>query len=338
MVCVRALRFIFTPMPAIDKHLLGLLNVTRGTAVQGVSLQVREGERVAIAGETGSGKTTLLKMMAGLLQPDAGQIAFDGAAVKGPKDNLVPGHPGIAYLSQHMDLPHSLRVEQVLAYAEKIPAEKARTIYKVCQVDHVLKRRTDELSGGEKQRVAIARLLVSLPRLLLLDEPFSHLDLHHKTLLTSVIQEIGVSLKVTCLIVSHDPTETLPWADHVIVLREGKIVQQGTPLEIYNRPVSEYVAGLFGTYSILHKAGAFLRLQGRSATAAKTLLVRPEHFTIVGEKSKGVKARIVHVFFMGTHYEADATLPGGDKVRFRLKRHLQPGQQVYLRLAKSAVE
>ena len=133
-------------------------------------------EKVGLAGETGAGKSTLLKLIAGLLQPDGGELVFERKKVAGPADQLVPGHPGIAFLSQHFELQKSLRVEQVLAYSNKLSDREAHRLYRVCQIDHLLKRRTDELSGGEKQRVAICRLLISLPRLLLLDEPLANAD------------------------------------------------------------------------------------------------------------------------------------------------------------------
>ena len=148
--------------------------------LSGISLTQRKLEKIAIAGETGAGKSTLLKLIAGLAQPDGGRILFEGEKVMGPEDQLVPGHAGIAYLSQHFELQKSLRVEQVLGYSNALSERAADTLYSVCQIDHLLKRRTDQLSGGEKQRVAICRLLISAPRLLLLDEPFSHLDMVHK--------------------------------------------------------------------------------------------------------------------------------------------------------------
>src|SRR5690606_8175730 len=137
-------------------------------------------QKVAIAGETGSGKSTLLKVVAGLAQPSSGDVWFDQKRVSGPLDQLVPGCPGIAYLSQQFELPKFLRVEQILAYANELADNEANALFDVCQINHLLKRKTDQLSGGEQQRIALAKLLITSPKLLLLDEPFSNLDMVHK--------------------------------------------------------------------------------------------------------------------------------------------------------------
>ena len=204
--------------------------------LQTISFSQRKLERIAIAGETGAGKSTLLKIMAGLIQPDSGEVIFENRKVTGPNENLVAGTPGIAYLSQHFELQKFLRVEQVLSYSNTISDTVAQNLYQVCQIDHLLKRKTDQLSGGEKQRIAICRLLISSPRLLLLDEPFSHLDMVHKNTLKTVINEIGLKLKITCVLVSHDPHDSLSWADKIMVMKDGSIIQQGTPESVYAEP------------------------------------------------------------------------------------------------------
>ncbi|MFZ1312811.1 MAG: ATP-binding cassette domain-containing protein [Chitinophagaceae bacterium] len=140
--------------------------------VSNISFTQQPLQNIAIVGETGSGKTTLLKMIAGLVQPTSGEIIFDNKKVTGPYDQLIPGHPGIAYLSQYFELRNNYWVHEVLEMANKLSDREANTIFSVCQVNHLLGRRTDELSGGEKQRIALARVLISSPKLLLLDEPF----------------------------------------------------------------------------------------------------------------------------------------------------------------------
>lgn len=219
--------------------------------LSGITFTQEKHEKIAIAGETGAGKSTLLKLIAGLIQPDAGNLLFEGKKVSGPDDQLVPGHPGIAYLSQHFELQKSLRVEQVLTYANATTDRLSSRLFAVCQIDHLLTRRTDQLSGGEKQRVAICRLLISSPRLLLLDEPFSHLDMVHKNTLKDVIRDIGEKLRITCIMVSHDPLDTLSWAGKILVMKNGRIIQVGQPAVIYHKPVNVYVGGLFGKYNLI---------------------------------------------------------------------------------------
>jgi len=183
-----------------------------------ISFTQEKGRKLAIAGETGSGKSTLLKMIAGLAAVGPGEVRFEGSRVLGPLERLVPGQPGIAYLSQHFELWNNYRVEEVLSYANDLSVEESVELYGICHIDHLLARRTDQLSGGERQRIALARLLVKPPRLLLLDEPFSNLDMIHKDILKSVIRDITQRLDITCLLVSHDPLDVLSWADEVLVV------------------------------------------------------------------------------------------------------------------------
>jgi ABC-type sugar transport system ATPase subunit len=221
------------------------------------------GQRLAIAGETGSGKSTLLKTIGGLVAPKKGSVYFEGARVAGPLERLIPGEPGIAYLSQHFELWHNYRVEEVLDYNNDLDPADAADLYRLCHIDHLLHRRTDQLSGGERQRIALARLLVHPPRLLLLDEPFSNLDMIHKRTLKKVIRDIGRRFGITTILVSHDPYDILSWAERIVVLRDGSIVQQGTPREVYERPHDEYVAGLLGEYTL--GKGEFIRPPAQTA-------------------------------------------------------------------------
>ena len=129
--------------------------------LQAITFSQRKNQKIAIAGETGSGKSTLLKIIAGMEQADSGEVLFKEQRVKGPEENLVPGHQGIAYLSQDFELPKFLRVEQVLAYSNNLSKEEANNLFAVCEISHLLGRKTDELSGGERQRIALAKLLIT---------------------------------------------------------------------------------------------------------------------------------------------------------------------------------
>ncbi len=267
--------------------------------VKDVSLSIAISQRIAIAGETGSGKSSLLKMIAGLMQPDKGTIFFENERVKGPEEVLVPGHPSIAYLSQLFELPKFLRVEQVLEYANTLSDRQAVKLFRLCHIQHLLKRKTDELSGGERQRVALARQLITQPRLLLLDEPYSNLDMLHKHILKKVIDNLIAEVGITCILVSHDPLDTLSFADEMLVLQKGKVVQYGTPNSIYKQPLSEYVAGLFGNYMLLQPK-ELRALLGKASK--KTAIVRPEDF-VVSAKGKGIRGIVKQVNFLGSYKE-----------------------------------
>ena len=264
-------------------------------------------QKLALAGASGAGKSTLLQVIAGLIQPSAGEVRVHGRRVRGPAETLVPGHPGVAYLSQKSSLPHSLRVEQVLRYANKLAPADAQALYTLCRIDHLADRRTDQLSGGEQQRVALARLLLGQPELLLLDEPFSNLDRGHKRLMQDLIEALGTRLGITCLLVSHEAADTLPWADEILVLRQGRIVQQGPPPEIYQQPVDEYTAALFGDYNLLR--GADQRaLSARRGKPTAPLLVRPEHLVLGPAGGVGVPGTVRAVRFFGSYVEVEVQL------------------------------
>ncbi|MFT4024094.1 MAG: ATP-binding cassette domain-containing protein, partial [Flavihumibacter sp.] len=195
--------------------------------VDNVSFDSPRFRRLAIAGETGSGKTSLLKLIGGLLQPAAGSVYFENKRVPGAEEKLIPGHPNIAYLSQHFELHNNYRVYDLLDYANRLEGSLPQHVLSVCRVDHLLQRKTDQLSGGERQRVALARQLLRGPRLLLLDEPFSNLDGLHRDQLWEVLDDMEQQLGCSCLLVSHDPADSLAWAEDIIVLQEGRPVQRG---------------------------------------------------------------------------------------------------------------
>ena len=319
--------------------LLSVANISlteQGNAVlQNISFQLPAHRKLALAGESGTGKSTLLQILAGLIQPTTGEIRVQGERVRGPAETLVPGHPGVAYLSQKSELPHSLRVEQVLRYANKQPPAEAQALFVLCRIEHLLQRRTDQLSGGEQQRVALARLLLGAPRLLLLDEPFSNLDRVHKRMLQEIIDDLGARLGITCLLVSHDAADTLPWADEILVLHRGRIVQQAPPTVIYQQPVNEYTAGLFGDYSLVRGADrkALLKSQARRVSAGAALLVRPESFLLATGGGPGAAGVVRQVRFYGSHYEVQVEL-AENTVRVRQAvATVAPGEAVTLSLA-----
>jgi ABC-type sugar transport system ATPase subunit len=272
-------------------------------AVNGIDLIVPRHRQVAIAGETGSGKSTLLKIIAGFAQADSGEVRFEGVKVKGPWEKLIPGHPGVAYLSQQYELPNNMWVHEVLEYADDLPPGEAQLLYNTCRIDHLVKRRTNQLSGGEKQRIALARLLTRSPKLLLLDEPFSNLDPIHKNILKNVIKDIGEKLGTTCMLASHDPMDTLSWADEIVVIQAGKIVQQGTPLQVYRKPFDIYVAGLFGSFNLIPAALASPLYRFNDVQKGKDLFFRPEDVRIRNSADEGIVATVENIAFMGAYDE-----------------------------------
>jgi len=312
-------------------------------AVNNITLTQQRLQKIAIAGETGSGKSTLLKIIAGIISPDSGNIFFEGKRLKRiPEEKLIPGHPGIAYLSQQFELPHFLTVEQVLIYANPLPDEEAehdddaKFLYELCKITHLLKRRTDQLSGGERQRIALAKLLITQPRLLLLDEPFSNLDMIHKNILKKVLSDVQVTLQLSCILVSHDPLDTLSWADEIIVMRGGSIIQQGTPQYVYLHPVNEYAGGLLGKYNIITPALAqHIPQLLHTGAVNKNMFVRPEDITIAAnENTLACKAVVTRIFFYGSYYEVQVTVAGIYQLLIKTNSPVNIGDEVYINLTK----
>ncbi|MEJ8800767.1 ABC transporter ATP-binding protein [Pontibacter sp. H249] len=307
------------------------------TILDNISFTQQQFQHIAIAGETGSGKSTLLQTIAGLVQPVSGQVMFEGEKVQGPHDVLVPGHAGIAYLSQQYELPQFLRVEQVLKYANTLPAAEAANLYAICQIEHLLKRKTNQLSGGEKQRIALARLLASSPRLLLLDEPFSNLDMVHKSTLKAVIHNISENLEITCILISHDPDDTLSWADEILVMKDGKLQQTGTPEQVYRQPVNEYTAGLFGKYNLIPPALVTIFPGVKQVKLNdKPLMVRPEHLKFTADRTSGQAGKVQKITYYGSHYETEVILGDTTLLVKTLENGIKQGDNVYVALAPGA--
>jgi len=297
------------------------------TIVSDISFEQQSLQKIAITGESGAGKTTLLKIISGHGQADSGAVLFNDKRVIGPEEKLLPGHKEIAFLSQEHDLLHNYKVEELVWFENQLSHEEAATLFEICQIDHLLKRKTDQLSGGEKQRIALCMLLIKSPKMLILDEPFSNLDPIHTDTLKAVLEDVTQRLQITCMLTSHDPHDTLSWADEIIVMKEGKIVQQGTPETIYRQPVNEYVAGMFGRYNLLNPEQA--ALFGIEANG-KNVLLRPEAFSIRANANEGVKGIIPKISFWGSFYEAEVLI-GDSKIVVRMmKNEWKVGEEIFL--------
>ena len=301
-----------------------------GTVLHKISFTVEQHKKIAIIGETGSGKSTLLKIISGHAQPETGRVFYQGNKVWGPNEQLIPGHPGIAYLSQHFELRNNYFVHEILDYANKMSEIEAEKIFKICQVHHLLKRKTDQLSGGEKQRIALSRLLVGKPSLLLLDEPFSNLDMPHKKIIRTVLQKISDDLGTTCMLISHDPEDFLPWADHIMVLKEGKLIQQGNTTEIYTNPLNEYIAGLTGSYNLITSNSIQLRNKWGLPLGGDDIIIRPEKINITEISHNGIGAIVRKIQFHG-FYSSILVETTEQELTIHLQdNHLDLGEKIHL--------
>ena len=308
-----------------------------GVILDNISFTQRRKQRIAIIGETGSGKSTLLKIIAGLIQPEKGDVNLDGELVNAG-NNLVPGHPGICYLSQDYEIPQHLRVEQVLEYSRNVTEDYATRLFKVCQIDTLQTRKTDELSGGERQRIAIARLLITSPRLLLLDEPFSSLDRGHKSILKTVITDIQEKLKIAVILVSHDPEDILPWAHTIIVLKGGRILQKGSPETIYQKPAHEYTAGLLGNYTVIDRSNDVFSKLIKGKDIPKKIIARPESFKLSLKQKRGLKGKVKSINYYGTHDEVEVNCSKEVLLIKTLPGAMEIGKRVYVTFTRPIIQ
>ncbi len=273
------------------------------TTVKNISFTQEPFEKIAIAGETGSGKTSLLKMIGGFMQPSSGEVLLHNERVKGPDEQLIAGNKKIAFLSQYFELRNNYRVYEWLNMANLIDEAAAQKLYDICKISHLLNRWTDELSGGEKQRIALARLLSTAPELLLLDEPFSNMDALHKHQMKVVIEKLAEEMKITCILVSHDAADILSWADRIFFMRNGMIVQQGSAKELYNQPADEYCAALLGAYNLIDTSG--IPSLTNIHVNGKKLFCRPAQLQLVEPGKAHVKGIVNKILYWGSYYTID---------------------------------
>ncbi len=212
-----------------------------------ISFSVRKGQILGILGESGSGKTTLLKLVAGLSEPDKGIVKLAGEPIKPPSEKLVAGHANIKLVQQDFQLFPNISVRENIAYPLRMYEksyiqQRTDDLIALCSLEKIQHQTPKEISGGEKQRTAIAQALADEPKVLLLDEPFSQLDIFNKRKLKAEISTIVKKLKVTCVLVSHDVSDVVSLVNQLIIIRNGKILQSGTPEALLQNPADDYVA------------------------------------------------------------------------------------------------
>ncbi len=220
------------------------------TAVKGVNLQVRDGEFLIMVGPSGCGKTTTLNMISGLERPTSGEIAIGDRIV----NDLEPGERGLGMVFQDLALFPHLTVYENIAFGlrvKKVPApeidSRVRAAAEAMHISPLLAKRPAQCSGGESQRVALARTIVNNPSVFLMDEPLSSLDAKLRVDMRTELKHLHDRLNATFVYVTHDQAEAMTMADRIVVMNGGRIEQIGKPLEIYRKPATQFVAGFFGT-------------------------------------------------------------------------------------------
>ena len=285
-----------------------------------ISFSLTKGKNLALIGESGCGKSTLLKLIYGLYDLDEGQIFWNDIEVLGPKYHLIPGMPFMKYLAQDFDLmPFITVAENVGKYLSNFfPEDKQARISELLEIVEMTEYanvKAKFLSGGQMQRVALARVLALEPEVLLLDEPFSHIDNFRKNSLRRKLFGYLKEKGITCVVATHDSTDVLSFADEVAIIKEGKIIESGIPKFIYDNPRDKYVASLFGDVNEIEVNGEL-----------KFVYPHQLKLTLYSD----LKVEIVNSYFRGSHYLIEAKF-GNQNLFFENDTILENGEVVCLR-------
>jgi ABC-type Fe3+/spermidine/putrescine transport system ATPase subunit len=295
-------------------------------AVDGVSFTIAPGEMFFLLGPSGCGKTTVLRMLAGFLEPNAGEILFDDRKMNG----VAPQHRNTAMVFQNYAIWPHLTVFENVAFgprARKLAAadveRRVTDALRVARLEDYAQRKPEQLSGGQQQRVALARALAVDPGLILLDEPLSNLDARLRLELRGELKRIHAETHTTCLYVTHDQEEALSLADRIAVMNRGRIEQVGTPREVYEKPANEFTARFLGEINMVAAesplAAALL------APAGRKVGFRPESARL---GSDGIAASVKRTTYLGSKTELLVETATGETLKLWTTMPVAPGETV----------
>jgi multiple sugar transport system ATP-binding protein len=318
--------------------------------LHGVSVPIADGEFVVLVGPSGCGKSTLLRMLAGLENITSGTISIGDRVV----NNVHPKERDIAMVFQNYALYPHMTVGENMGFSLKLRgtdrgtiAERVNKAAGILGLGKLLDRYPRQLSGGQRQRVAMGRAIVRDPQVFLFDEPLSNLDAKLRVQMRSEIKELHQRLKTTTVYVTHDQIEAMTMADKIVVMHDGIVEQMGAPLELYDKPANQFVAGFIGSPAMNFLEGtlrsngsAYVEVAGGarlpliSAPAASdgrpvVYGMRPEHLTLADD---GVEADVVVVEPTGSETQVVAKIAGKEMIGvFRERHEFKPGQKIRLR-------
>ncbi len=265
-----------------------------------ISFKIDKGEHIAVMGESGCGKSTLLKAIYGLLDLNEGSISYNDELLFGPQEHLVPGHPFMKFLTQQLNImPFTTVFENVAEHLSRfyMDEREKRTLELIQVVDLMPFKDTKvkNLSGGQKQRVALAKVLAKEPEILLLDEPFSQIDHFRKNELRYRLFSYLKSKKISCITATHDRNDVLPFADEIIIMRNGKITTKNNPQTLYQQPFDVYSASLF---SEVNEVPANLFFNTMPET---NIILYPDEISITSN-NHGVNGVVEKCYYLGEIY------------------------------------
>lgn len=303
--------------------------------LEDINLRIQRREHVAIIGESGCGKSTLLKIIYGLMDLEQGEVFWEDEPVLGPAFNLVPGAPYMKYLSQDFDLmPFTSVAENVSQYLSvfypKELKERTQELLEMIELTEFAHKKVNTLSGGQQQRVALARVLAQKPEILLLDEPFSHIDNFLKNSLRRNIFKYLKDNGITCIVATHDSDDFLPFTDRVVVIRNQKIIAKGRPIELYKNPKDLYIASLFGEATSI----AIDVLKSYANTKRK-ILVYAHEFRV--SETSGIPVTVKKSYPMGSHYLVQGEGEDGNSIFFNANVALGLDSNVFLNVSLETI-
>lgn len=289
--------------------------------ISDANFSVKKEQVLAVIGESGCGKSTLLKLIYGLYDLEKGKIFWNDVEVLGPKYNLIPGMDFMKYLAQDFDLMPFITVsENVGKYLSNIDSKKKQEriseLLEIVEMTEFSNVKAKYLSGGQMQRVALARVLALEPAVLLLDEPFSHIDNFRKNSLRRKLFAYLKQNQITCIVATHDSTDVLSFADELVVMKQGRIIEKGIPKSIFENPKNKYTASLFGDVTEL-------KIEG------KLHYIYPHQFKIV--EHSNINVTVLNSYFRGSHFLIEANY-NKEILFFENDSEISKDTRVYLKI------
>ena len=294
-------------------------------AVQDVGFSIEAGQLIGLIGPSGGGKTSVLRMLAGLEQPDSGEISFQGKFM----NDVPPQQRGIGFVFQHYALFKHMSVFDNIAFGltiQKWPKarirERVAELVELTGLSGVERRYPHQLSGGQRQRVAFARALAPEPQLLLLDEPFAAIDAKIRKELRSWLKELIERVGITSIFVTHDQDEAIEVADEIMIINQGRVEQMGTPWDIYKTPETPFVAEFIGESTLLSNAHTLKGFESMKPGEESKALIRPEYIEVGREgevrlPSASVQGKVKALHFRGSEWMVEVDVDGMRLMTYR---------------------
>ncbi|WP_418510369.1 ABC transporter ATP-binding protein [Corallibacter sp.] len=291
--------------------------------LKNINFSIKQGEHLSIIGESGSGKSTLLKLIHGEYDLLKGDILWKDQEILGPKYNLVIGYDFVKYVAQEFELMPFISVEENIGkfLSNFYPNKKRKRIKElldVVELNAFSKTKVKDLSGGQKQRVALARALAKEPEIILMDEPFSHIDSFKKQSLRRRLFNYLKEKNISCIVATHDKEDVLGYADTMLVLSDAKVLAYNTPQTLYNKPNNALIASFFNEYNIINN----------------TIVYANE--LIITEEKSDIVAIVTQSYFKGYYYLIEAKI-NNDIIFFEAKFSIKKGAEIALKIIKSTL-